>query len=158
MFLPPENGDVSVKAHTTDVMDQPNLRIFDLHLSRLTSELEDDGPDLRTPSCADGMPFGQEASIHVHRDLPFLVSLFGFDQIFSLSRLCKAQVFLGHHFSNGETIVDLRHIDMVRGNPRHTIGLLRCLLGHNKTSEQLSAGQVNACRGSSQSKDPDWFF
>ncbi len=57
MVLPPENGDVSVEAHTADVMDQSYLRILDLHLSSLTSELEDNGSDLRPTGSANGMSF-----------------------------------------------------------------------------------------------------
>jgi hypothetical protein len=57
-FLPPKNGDCSIEADSTDIMDKSDLRIFNLHLPRIASQFENDGSDLGTSGRSDRMTLG----------------------------------------------------------------------------------------------------
>ena len=101
------------------------------------------------------MPFWKKAPIHIDRDAPLLIGLLGLDQFFSLSRLCKPEVFIGHHLGNGKAVVDLGHVDILSSNTGHLIGLFSCSLGHGQTWKKISSCQIHGGRCGAQPEDPD---
>jgi hypothetical protein len=56
--LTPKDGHIAVKTHTADVMDQPDLWVFDLDITGFFSKLQYDGAYLRSTSRSDGVALG----------------------------------------------------------------------------------------------------
>ena len=55
--LTSKNGDIAIKTHATDIMDQADLGVLHLYVSRLVSELQYNGADLGSASSPDWMAF-----------------------------------------------------------------------------------------------------
>ena len=73
------------------------------------------------------MALGQQTAVYVYRYTAFLISFLAFDQIFSLPGFGKPEIFIGHHFGNGEAVVNLGNVNVCRGDTGHFIGLPACL-------------------------------
>ena len=70
---------IAVKPHAPDVVDQADLRVFDLDIAGLFSKLQNDGANLGPAGCPDRVALGQQATIDIHRHAAFLIGLFGSD-------------------------------------------------------------------------------
>jgi len=69
-----KDGDIAVKSDAADVVDKADVRRTGyLHGACLTAKLQNDGADLGPTRCTDGMAFGKEPAIDVHRDFPFFI-------------------------------------------------------------------------------------
>ena len=139
-------------------MDQSDLRIVHLDVSGFIPELPNDGPDLGSAGGSDGVTFGQQSAVHIHRDAAFLIGFLAFNQFFALPRGCEAKIFIGHHFRDGETVMDFGDIDIAGGDTCHLIGLFAGLPGHGEPRKQISAGQIHSGCGGPQAHDPNRLF
>ena len=95
-----------------DIVCHPNIRIIDLSLSCLVTELQDDFTYLFNTGRTDRVPAGFKSPARVNRDLSAQGSFTISGKFSCLPFPAESEVFNRTNLGNRETIVYFHHIDI----------------------------------------------
>src|SRR3989337_3407241 len=147
--------DRGLLADAARVVREADVRIGYLALPGLHTELLDDFIGHGNPRGPDWMALCFEAAVHVHGHIAADIRALLFDELTAVAFFAESEVFIGHNFSNGETVVDLGDFHVFSRDLGHAESLLSGFYGRRQAHQIRPAQHGHTCRRAAHAVQPD---